>query len=104
MCVIISLPTRPLQLQLRPSRGLMRKRGTDEFSLNAPREQIAGFRMPCLAASFLALIFWSFLWSYTARAGCIAPPSELVAWWPMQSNAVDVVGGHNGTLAGTYSF
>jgi hypothetical protein len=35
---------------------------------------------------------------------CVPPASGLVAWWPMQSNAVDVVGGHNGTLAGTYSF
>jgi hypothetical protein len=29
---------------------------------------------------------------------CVSPPSGLVAWWPGQSNANDVVGGNNGTL------
>jgi hypothetical protein len=29
---------------------------------------------------------------------CVNPPSGLVAWWPGQSNADDVVGGHDGVL------
>ena len=29
---------------------------------------------------------------------CDPPPSGLVAWWPADGNAIDVVGGHNGSL------
>jgi hypothetical protein len=29
---------------------------------------------------------------------CLSPQSSLIAWWPGQSNADDVVGGNNGTL------
>src|SRR5262249_45029653 len=35
---------------------------------------------------------------------CVPAPSGIAAWWPMQSNAVDVIGGHNGTLSGNYTF
>ena len=35
---------------------------------------------------------------------CDGPPLNLVAWWPGQSNANDVVGGNNGTLQNGASF
>ena len=35
---------------------------------------------------------------------CDPPPAGLVAWWPGDGNAVDVVGGHNGTLVGGVTF
>jgi hypothetical protein len=31
-------------------------------------------------------------------AGCVSPQSGLVAWWPGEGSALDVVGGNNGTL------
>lgn len=34
---------------------------------------------------------------------CVAPPSGLVAWWPGNGNAVDVVGGDDGTFGGAYA-
>jgi hypothetical protein len=34
-----------------------------------------------------------------AGSGCDAPPSGLVSWWRAESNALDYVGGNNGTLA-----
>ncbi len=35
---------------------------------------------------------------------CDAPPSGIVAWWPGQGNANDIIGGNNGTLAGGLGF
>src|SRR5271157_690232 len=35
---------------------------------------------------------------------CVAPPSGLVGWWPGDGNAKDIVGGHDGTLAGGVTF
>ncbi len=37
-------------------------------------------------------------------AGCTAPPSGLVSWWPGNSSAVDLAGGNNGTLQGGVSY
>jgi hypothetical protein len=37
-------------------------------------------------------------------AGRVAPLSGLVAWWPLDGNAMDVAGFHNGALEGSYSF
>jgi subtilisin-like proprotein convertase family protein len=41
---------------------------------------------------------------YAYRTGYIqenlAPADDLVAWWPGQDNAIDIVGGHNGTFVG----
>jgi hypothetical protein len=33
-----------------------------------------------------------------AGSGCDAPPSGLISWWRAESNALDYVGGNNGTL------
>ena len=33
--------------------------------------------------------------------GCVAPPSGLVAWWPLEGKATDLVGNHTGTIIGT---
>ena len=35
---------------------------------------------------------------------CDAVPSGAVAWWPGQSNAVDIIGTNNGTLVGNVAF
>ena len=32
---------------------------------------------------------------------CVPPPSELVSWWPGESDANDIAGGNNGTLSGS---
>ncbi len=32
-----------------------------------------------------------------AGAGCVAPPSGLVSWWPGDGDATDVIGGNHGT-------
>jgi hypothetical protein len=37
-------------------------------------------------------------------AGCVPPPSGLVNWWPGEGNAVDSVGGNNGTLEGGVTY
>src|SRR6266478_2361859 len=29
---------------------------------------------------------------------CIVPPSGIVGWWPGDSNAVDIIGGHHGVF------
>src|SRR5438093_10317934 len=44
------------------------------------------------------------LFGLRAQTNCAPAPSGIVAWWPFQSNAVDIVGGHNGTLTGNVSF
>jgi hypothetical protein len=35
--------------------------------------------------------------------GCVPPPTGLVAWYPGEGNANDVVGGNNGTFSGGYA-
>ena len=39
-----------------------------------------------------------------AQQTCTAPPSGLVAWWPGNGNANDIIGGNNGTLVGGVTF
>jgi hypothetical protein len=41
---------------------------------------------------------------YPAFYGCVPPPSGLVSWWPGEGNAVDIVGGNNGTLQGGVTY
>lgn len=35
---------------------------------------------------------------------CVPPPSGLVGWWPGNGSATDLIGGHDGALAGTVTF
>lgn len=35
---------------------------------------------------------------------CVPPPSGLVYWWPGEDNALDIVGGNNGTLQGGVTY
>jgi uncharacterized repeat protein (TIGR03803 family) len=37
-------------------------------------------------------------------SGCTPPPSGLVGWWPANGNALDIVGGNNGTLENGVTF
>ena len=37
-------------------------------------------------------------------ADCISPPAGLVAWWPGEGDALDLVGGNDGTLGGGVTF
>src|SRR5437868_13593808 len=41
---------------------------------------------------------------FNAAATCVQPPSNLVAWWPGDGNAKDIVGGNDGTLSGVVTF
>jgi len=36
--------------------------------------------------------------------GCTPPPSGMVSWWGGDNNALDMVGGHNGTLMGNATY
>lgn len=42
---------------------------------------------------------FGFIWS-PMGAACPTPPPGLIAWWPGDGNADDIVGGNNGTLVG----
>ena len=35
---------------------------------------------------------------------CTTPPANMVSWWPGDSNALDIQGGHNGSLEGGATF
>ena len=35
---------------------------------------------------------------------CTAPPPGLISWWPGNGNALDIVGGNNGTLSNGVTF
>jgi hypothetical protein len=39
-----------------------------------------------------------------AQASCVPPPSGLVAWWPGEGNANDIISGDNGTLTNGAAF
>ncbi|HEV2695511.1 MAG TPA: LamG-like jellyroll fold domain-containing protein [Verrucomicrobiae bacterium] len=41
---------------------------------------------------------------WTPLSQCTPPPSGIVAWWPGESNAWDVIGGHDGTLVNGAGF
>ena len=55
------------------------------------------------AIALLALVFIS-AFATAGRAACTPSPSGLVAWWPGEGNANDVIGGNNGTLINGTSF
>jgi O-glycosyl hydrolase len=40
----------------------------------------------------------------TLFLSCATPPAGLVDWWPGEGNAVDIIGGNNGTLVNGVSF
>jgi subtilisin family serine protease len=40
----------------------------------------------------------------TPTPTCVPPPSGLVSWWPGDNNAIDIIGGNNGTLRGNVAF
>ncbi len=44
------------------------------------------------------------LTEFAARAGCVAPPSGLVSWWPGDLDATDVIGVNHGTRMWTAGF
>ena len=41
---------------------------------------------------------------YNIQGSCVAPPSNLVSWWPGDSNASDIRGGNNGELQNGATF
>ncbi|HMO96218.1 MAG TPA: hypothetical protein PKD27_08845, partial [Tepidiformaceae bacterium] len=58
-------------------------------------------RMPC--AGFLVLIFVGLFLlraPVSARSACLPRSCDLIAYWPADGSAVDVIGGHNGVLVG----
>src|SRR5882724_8260496 len=61
------------------------------------------------AASFTGLIaasLWAAAYFQTqvAASTCPCEGGRLVAWWRGDGNAVDTIGGHNGTLVGNTAF
>ena len=47
------------------------------------------------------------MWSGYGSAqvpSCVPPPSGIVAWWPGEGNANDIVDGNNGTIVGDVTF
>ncbi len=58
----------------------------------------AGRKLSLLSAFVLMLA------AQLAVAQCDAPPSGLVAWWPGEGNANDIIGMNNGTLMGGVTF
>jgi uncharacterized repeat protein (TIGR01451 family) len=38
------------------------------------------------------------------QAPCLAPPTGLLSWWPGESNALDIVGSHDGTAVNGVTF
>lgn len=51
--------------------------------------------------SFLVLLSAGFLYPFEAHGvaveSCTPPPSGMVSWWGGDNNALDMVGGNNGT-------
>ena len=52
----------------------------------------------------LTLAVLSTVTSQLQGASCTPPPAGLVAWWPAEGNANDIVGGNNGILQGGATF
>ena len=54
----------------------------------------------------LLTIRFGTVWSSTSASqdGCVPVPSGAVAWWPGEGNALDLVDGHNGTVASGTTF
>lgn len=51
------------------------------------------------------IISFGLLWSPDlAQASCVSPPPGLMAWWPGEGNANDVISGNNGTLTNGAGF
>ncbi|UCG70113.1 MAG: PKD domain-containing protein [Thermoplasmata archaeon] len=50
------------------------------------------------------LVFFDGSNSKGGRQQCLAPPSDLVSWWPGDDNANDLIGANHGTLLGGTTF
>lgn len=51
------------------------------------------------------IIWFGLVWQPDlAQASCVPPPSGLVAWWPGEGNANDIISGDNGTLTDGAAF
>lgn len=56
-----------------------------------------------LTAADVAAIYYAGVQGKPCRQ-CSLPPSGMLAWWPVDGSAADVVGGNNGSLVGGYTF
>jgi hypothetical protein len=54
--------------------------------------------------SLMTLTVAALLLPASTRAQCIAPPAGLVAWWPGDGDASDVLGQNNATAQGGLAF
>jgi hypothetical protein len=61
------------------------------------------FRL-ALAGGILPGFVFLFSPQPNAQAECFPPPPGMVAWWPFDDNAIDIRGGHDGTLFGTTTY
>ena len=62
----------------------------------SPENNIALKKLSSLTAFILA--------AHLAGAQCVSPPSGLVAWWPGEGDARDIIGTNNGALMGGVTF
>src|SRR6185295_10275127 len=42
--------------------------------------------------------------NFAGTMNCVAPPPQMVAWYPADGNALDIQGGNNGGLRGNVTF
>src|SRR4051812_10095589 len=61
---------------------------------NSARSSRLGLQVILVACCFNASV------SFLRAAECVPAPSGLVAWWPGDTNATDIIGSHNGTTNG----
>jgi hypothetical protein len=69
--------------------------------MKSNRKHIAGGLPPITSLIFSFGLLWQ---PNPAQASCVPPPAGLVAWWPGEGNANDIIGGNNGTLVNGAAF
>ncbi len=66
--------------------------------------QTAGRTLAVAAALVLGVLLLLASPAVSFVPQCVAPPSDLVSWWPGDGNADDIVGGNDGTLMNGATF
>jgi hypothetical protein len=84
---------------------LKNKWGLDhQLSVTGHHQRPNSSALPGILAAAIVALVWLGLNVGMAQTGPIPPPSGLVAWWPGDGNASDIVGTNNAILAGGATF
>src|SRR5690349_21751738 len=71
-----------------------------EYFSERNSHKLAGSAWRCFACGFILVMLAVDAVRPARAANCLPPPPGLVAWWPGEGDAKDLIGANDGTLQG----